>query len=83
MRRRSQFLTAGITAVAIAAIVALGIVSLKDRARIASLEARIAALESLPTRPLQFTTMLPAHNPGPSLESDGFGPARVIPITAR
>jgi hypothetical protein len=76
-------LTTGIIAVAIAAVVALGLVSLKDRARIASLEARIAAIESLPTRPLQLRTILPAHNPGSSLESDGFGPARVIPITAR
>jgi hypothetical protein len=68
MRRRYQFLTAGIIAVAIVAVVAMGLVSLRDRERIASLESRIVALEK---NVLQH----------PPLEKDGFGKARTI--TAR
>ena len=76
MRRRSQFLAAGMITVTIASVVALGLVSLRDRERIVSLESRIAALEN---QPLRLTKSLPLQKPELPLESDGFGPVRVVP----
>jgi hypothetical protein len=62
--------------VTIASVVALGLVSLRDRERIVSLESRIAALEN---QPLRLTKSLPLQKPELPLESDGFGPVRVVP----
>ncbi len=78
MRRWSQALTAGIVTVAIVAVVALSLVSLRDRERIASLELRIGAFEK--QRSLRLTGSLASQKPGLPLESDGFCPMRTIRI---
>jgi hypothetical protein len=78
MRRWSQLLTTGIIAAAIVAVVVLGLGTLRDRERIASLELRIGALEK--QRSLRLTESLASQNQGLPLERDGFGPVRTIPL---
>lgn len=75
MRRMSQFMAPGIITVAIVAVVALGLLSLRDRERIASLESRIGSLEK---QSLLLTTSLASQKPELPLESDGFGPVRLV-----
>jgi hypothetical protein len=60
------------------AAVALGLASLRDRERIASLESRIETLEK--QRSQRLTESLASKKPGLPLERDGFGPVRTIPL---